>query len=196
MQGLQSLRELAIQLPLKMIERFTIGVFHTEDALVSKVEATTHRLSIDLSISKKGNGAKRNQGANSSFSSTATKTKYYYLGVFTKDEVFRFFPFNEDEGQALKTILIKLTGRNTFLEADFVKDVLSKQLIVHRYEVLKVLLLEEAPWVDNSADLSELIASLTSEHYAQDMIDMERLFHSCRMESEVTKEVLSILKVT
>jgi hypothetical protein len=50
------------------------------------------------------------------------------------------------------------------------------------------------PWVVHSLPLHALIEKLTSESKAQLLVDVERLFHSCRLNKEVTKETLSQLQ--
>jgi hypothetical protein len=60
---------------------------------------------------------------------------------------------------------------------------------------LAFILQEENPWIENSADLVLVIEALTAENQPQRIVDMERLFHSCRMEREVTKEAMLLLRV-
>lgn len=61
--------------------------------------------------------------------------------------------------------------------------------------ILKQLLQEKSPWIDNPRALDKIIIRLTSEYKPQSMEDLERLYHSCRLEREVTKEALLYLKV-
>ena len=63
-----------------------------------------------------------------------------------------------------------------------------------RHEALAVLLRQENPWIDNPTSLSTILSALTVEHAPQKILDMERVYHSCRLEKEVTKETLMILK--
>jgi hypothetical protein len=65
-----------------------------------------------------------------------------------------------------------------------------------RNKVLEELLKEPNPWIENSAALSDVIQELTMEHQPQKVIDLERLFHSCRLEPEVTNETVRLLKVS
>ncbi|KAI8831241.1 hypothetical protein BC829DRAFT_409797 [Chytridium lagenaria] len=48
----------------------------------------------------------------------------------------------------------------------------------------------------HSADLTAVIEALTSDNQPQRIVDMERLFHSCRIEIEVTKEAIFLLRKT
>ena len=71
----------------------------------------------------------------------------------------------------------------------------ANKLTAARNKVLEELLKESNPWIENSASLSDIIQELTMEHQPQKVIDLERLFHSCRLEPEVTNETVRLLKV-
>ena len=66
---------------------------------------------------------------------------------------------------------------------------------MERQVVLNELIQEENPWIDNSEDLGNLIACLTGEINSNRLSDTERLYHSCRVEPEVTLETVKLLKV-
>ncbi|KNE63726.1 hypothetical protein AMAG_08813 [Allomyces macrogynus ATCC 38327] len=51
------------------------------------------------------------------------------------------------------------------------------------------------PWIDHSADLIKVLRKLTQEREPQALYDLELLYHSCRIEAEVTKETLHHLRV-
>ena len=64
-----------------------------------------------------------------------------------------------------------------------------------RHDALAVLLKQQDPWIDNPTALNSILGALTAEHQPQKIIDMERVYHSCRLEKEVTKECMALLKV-
>eukprot|EP00002_Diphylleia_rotans_P030628 TRINITY_DN6309_c0_g1_i7.p1 TRINITY_DN6309_c0_g1~~TRINITY_DN6309_c0_g1_i7.p1 ORF type:complete len:163 (-),score=39.92 TRINITY_DN6309_c0_g1_i7:207-695(-) len=50
------------------------------------------------------------------------------------------------------------------------------------------------PWIDHTDYLYEIIDNLIAEGKPQSIFDMERLFHSCRLNEEVTKETLTAIR--
>ncbi|KAJ3218902.1 hypothetical protein HDU67_003541 [Dinochytrium kinnereticum] len=130
------------------------------------------------------------------FKSQPTRKKSYHLDIHTRDEVFKFFPFHGDEIHQMIRALSSISGLVPFKEEEFVQNVLCKKLELTRRQALKYLLEEENPWIEHSADLTAVIQALTSENQPQRIVDMERLFHSCRIEVEVTKEAIFLLRKT
>ena len=53
---------------------------------------------------------------------------------------------------------------------------------------------KEYPWLESSVAISKTIASLTDDVTTPDPKDLERLFHSCRMEKAVTNETIVLLQ--
>eukprot|EP00736_Rhodelphis_marinus_P006937 Rmarinus@m.7306 len=118
----------------------------------------------------------------------------YYVSLHC-GQVFKFFPFMEEEIHGLVTCLADLTRKPPFEENVFVERVLSKQLGERRQRILKELTRQsEDPWIDHTAELFEVIGRLTKERQPQDLNDMERLFHSCRFNPMVTHELLQYLR--
>ncbi|KAI9222649.1 hypothetical protein BC828DRAFT_16320 [Blastocladiella britannica] len=52
-----------------------------------------------------------------------------------------------------------------------------------------------SPWIEHSAELIRVLRKLTEEREAQALYDIERLYHSCRIEFEVTKETIHHLRL-
>jgi hypothetical protein len=52
------------------------------------------------------------------------------------------------------------------------------------------------PWITHTKPLHALLAKLTTEHTPQLIVDVERLFHSCRLNKAVTKATLQQLQKT
>lgn len=65
-----------------------------------------------------------------------------------------------------------------------------------RQLALRKLLEEHNPWIANPTELDKIVIALTRENKPQKIQDMERLYHSCRLEREVTKETIIFLKVS
>jgi hypothetical protein len=64
-----------------------------------------------------------------------------------------------------------------------------------RRDAFSRLSTQSNPWIEHSTDLARVLDNVTSEHEIQTVYEVERLFHSCRIEPEVTKEAISTLKV-
>jgi len=64
-----------------------------------------------------------------------------------------------------------------------------------RREVLLYLVRQESPWITTSDELYKSLNRMTHETKPQRILEIERLFHSCRMESEVTKETIYYIRV-
>ncbi|KAI8802510.1 hypothetical protein BJ742DRAFT_858356, partial [Cladochytrium replicatum] len=118
-----------------------------------------------------------------------------FLAIFTRDEVYKFYPFNEEEIRGMVRAVQAVTGLNPFQSDEYVKSVLTKKMEYARRTILNTLLKESGnPWIEHSGHLMRIIKSLTAEHSAQRLPDLERLYHSCRMEAEVTKEAVYQLR--
>lgn len=123
-------------------------------------------------------------------------TKVFYMSIVTNNEVYKLYPFFENEIQTIITIFTNLTGLEPFRDVDYIKNILVKRLEFTRRHVLRELLKLSNPWIQHSAELGGIMGSLTSMNQPQRIWDMERLFHSCRLEQEVTKEAINVLKVS
>ncbi|KAI9336210.1 hypothetical protein DFJ73DRAFT_850702 [Zopfochytrium polystomum] len=118
----------------------------------------------------------------------------YFVAVYTREEVFRFYPLLSNEANQLVKAMTVFTGLVPFKEETFVKNILAKRLQFTRRQALAILLQEENPWIENSGDLQVIVDALTTENQPQRIVDLERLFHSCRLETEVTKEAMLLLR--
>ncbi|KAI9136521.1 hypothetical protein BKA69DRAFT_1103644 [Paraphysoderma sedebokerense] len=125
-----------------------------------------------------------------------SSSKAFYLSIYTNDDVYKFYPFFEEEIYKVVDCISTATGLSPFRESMLVKFILARKLEITRRLVLYSLLQRENPWIEHSGDLIQVIKNLTMEHEPQTVYDMEKLFHSCRLESEVTKEAIYHLRVT
>ncbi|KAJ3400263.1 hypothetical protein HDU80_007123 [Chytriomyces hyalinus] len=114
--------------------------------------------------------------------------------IHTRNGAFKFYPFFDGEVMQIMHALTAVTGMLPFKGSEFVQSVLTKRVEVTRRQALRQLLQEESPWIENSMDLQQIIAALISEVKPQLIVDMERLFHSCKIEGEVTKEATAMLR--
>eukprot|EP01135_Chromosphaera_perkinsii_P006539 Nk52_evm11s539 gene=Nk52_evmTU11s539 len=117
----------------------------------------------------------------------------YYLTI-VKEEAYKFFPFNEMEITRLIESIQTLIGIPPFAPADFVKKVIHSRLLKTRITVLRHLESLENPWIEHTQQLKEVIKKLTKENIPHSIYDLERLYHSCRLQTEVAKEALHILR--
>ncbi|KAJ4456353.1 hypothetical protein PAPYR_8475 [Paratrimastix pyriformis] len=70
----------------------------------------------------------------------------------------------------------------------------NKRLESQRVLILRALVSRRHPWIDHTEELLAVLQSLaTSAH--QNLFDLERLFHSCRFNPEVTKETINLFQV-
>ncbi|KAJ3087848.1 hypothetical protein HK100_008222 [Physocladia obscura] len=120
--------------------------------------------------------------------------KAYSIVIHTLNEAFKFYPFYGEEVAQMLQALMAVTGMAPFRSYEFVQSVLTKRVELTRRHALRQLLQEENPWIENSVDLNRIIDALTSDTKPQLIVDMERLFHSCKIESEVTKEATNLLR--
>ncbi|KAJ3353725.1 hypothetical protein HDU83_006442 [Entophlyctis luteolus] len=88
--------------------------------------------------------------------------------------------------------MLSVTGMMPFKSFEFVQS--TKRVEVTRRQALRQILKEPHPWIENSVDLELIIDALVSESKPQLIVDMERLFHSCKIEYEVAKEATNILR--
>ncbi|ORY52557.1 hypothetical protein BCR33DRAFT_761713 [Rhizoclosmatium globosum] len=120
--------------------------------------------------------------------------KAYAVVLHTRNEAFKFYPFFDDEASQMLQALTAVTGLSPFKSHEFVQSVLTKRVELTRRQALRQLLDEPSPWIDNNVDLVRIVDALISDTKPQLIVDMERLFHSCKIESEVTKEVTALLR--
>ncbi|KAI9351430.1 hypothetical protein BDR26DRAFT_891061 [Obelidium mucronatum] len=126
--------------------------------------------------------------------SAACDRKPFAIVIHTRNEAFKFYPFYDDEATQMLKVLTAVTGLVPFKGSEFVQSVLTKRVELTRRQALRQLLQEPNPWIDNNVDLTRIIEALISDVKPQLIIDMERLFHSCKLEGEVTKEATAMLR--
>lgn len=121
----------------------------------------------------------------------------HYLLVHT-DAAFKFFPFYDGEIQELGMLLADLTGKPQFDEKAFIQKVISEELVSKRVGILQALSAANPndEWVirDNRELLSVLSKLTAGGNKPQTLFDLERLYHSCRLNKEVTKEAFVHLR--
>ena len=117
----------------------------------------------------------------------------YYISI-QGSEALKFFPLQKSEATQIVRILTTLTGNSPFSSPDFVKRVLHERLLKTRITVLRHLEGLPNPWIEHTQQLTEVITKLTKENVPHSIYDLERLYHSCRLQTEVTKEALHILR--
>eukprot|EP00741_Cyanophora_paradoxa_P023526 tig00021589_g22728.t1 len=122
-------------------------------------------------------------------------TASFYISFHTR-QVFKFFPVYEGEISELTAALTDLTGKEPYMEDAYIEEILHQKLEATRMTVLRELSQSEHSWITHTQDLFQVLKNLTSEDKAQSIYDMERLFHSCRLNKMVTLETINVLKRT
>jgi hypothetical protein len=121
----------------------------------------------------------------------------HYLLLHT-DAAFKFFPFYDGEVQELGALLADLTGKPQFDEKAFIQKVISEELVSKRVGILQALSAAnpDDEWVirDNRELLIVLSKLTAGGNKPQTLFDLERLYHSCRLNKEVTKEAFVHLR--
>eukprot|EP00002_Diphylleia_rotans_P030625 TRINITY_DN6309_c0_g1_i4.p1 TRINITY_DN6309_c0_g1~~TRINITY_DN6309_c0_g1_i4.p1 ORF type:complete len:498 (-),score=116.61 TRINITY_DN6309_c0_g1_i4:207-1700(-) len=117
----------------------------------------------------------------------------FYLSIHA-GEVFKFFPFLEEEIKEVVVAVEDLSGKEPYEEKAFVQNLLTLKLEATQNQVLRELAKMPNPWIDHTDYLYEIIDNLIAEGKPQSIFDMERLFHSCRLNEEVTKETLTAIR--
>jgi len=120
-------------------------------------------------------------------------TTAYYVSVHAK-QVMKFFPFYDGEINELVAAISDLTGKEPFVEEVYIEEILHQKLEATRMHVLRELTSNNCSWITHTQDLFDVIKNLTQEEKPQSIYDMERLFHSCRLNKEVTRETVACLK--
>lgn len=116
----------------------------------------------------------------------------FYVALYTASGVYKVYPFSPSEVSEFVEGLALFTGLGPFSHIDHVKSVLSEKLEAARSAILRDLLDEPtSPWIILTPVLHKVIKSLLS---GINVYDMERLYHSCRLNLEVTKESLLTLR--
>ena len=124
-----------------------------------------------------------------------TGPKAFFISIVTPEEIFKLFPLFDDEVYKVVDLIASLTGMDPFRDVDYIKSILVKKLEFTRRHILNSLLQMDKPWIEHSAELQMVLQSLASDSQPQRLWDMERLFHSCRLESEVTREAIVTIRV-
>jgi hypothetical protein len=119
-----------------------------------------------------------------------------YLLLHT-DHSIRLFPLPPAEAEQLALLLEDLTGRAQFDERAYIDEIVAERIARRRVKVLANLtaLNPGGEWIiDNNSELMKVMGRLTNSARPQSMYDIERVYHSCRLNAEVTKEAIIHLR--
>jgi hypothetical protein len=115
--------------------------------------------------------------------------------IETSSEVFKFFPFTAIEAETIVNNLSEMSKSAQLSLADYQFRISSGIKFRDRQIALDVLCKESNPWIETTEALTDCILSLTKETTDFSFINLERIYHSCRLEKKVTVETISCLKV-
>ncbi len=123
----------------------------------------------------------------------------YYLSIYYNGQVMKFFPFHESEVHELLLALSDFTHKEPVDEAKFVEGVLEKEQQRLRDAILQHLLAANkdakgtgGSWIKHSKALLPLMNDLLI-NASMKTVDIERLFHSCRLNKDVAAFTLKRL---
>jgi hypothetical protein len=110
-------------------------------------------------------------------------------------KIVRFFPFHQDEIPEIMVALGDLIGRAPDTEAEFAAHVAGAQDMQWRTQTHQELTVDQE-WLITVQQLQDLIRRVMDTPKTLDDHDLELLFHSCRLNEEVSMEALLLLKKT
>ncbi|KAI8895475.1 hypothetical protein BC833DRAFT_601180 [Globomyces pollinis-pini] len=175
----------AMSLPLSSIRSFILEPLNSKRTWAQQLrEKDPFSLSVKAMKSLYVDGAKE-----------TIMNNFDCLTVTTKEQVFRFFPFNRDQSTFLRTALEECSTVKSNYQEPLVKRILTENLFQQREQILRKLITEENPWIDNYAGISKSVMKITDDLNDEPTnVLMEQLFHSCRLENAVTNETVIILQ--
>lgn len=127
----------------------------------------------------------------------------YYLSLHAHESssiVYYFFPFNLNEIDELQRMLQDLCGKAPVHEVKYSQIVTDQKVAAHRAHILRLLLQDQRPnmWISDMDTLNAVIRFLisitTNRADEQYQYELERLFHSCRLNDEVAVETVSTFR--
>lgn len=120
----------------------------------------------------------------------------FFVALYASSEIYKFFPLLDAEAREVAAFLHRATGRPATPAEAIVRETLAARLEETRVRVLRALVAEENPWIQDNHQLWRVLENLTSERRReQHPYDMERLYHSCRLSARVTAGTLDALKL-
>ena len=108
---------------------------------------------------------------------------------------YSFYPLYREDLTEVVKMMIYYTGSKPIDESDRIQEILAYRMDTTRQEVIVQLLQQENPWIEHYNDLKSVVVNLTVMPKPPSMYEMERLYHSCRREPDVTRECLEIIRV-
>ncbi|KAL0211899.1 hypothetical protein RCL1_005525 [Eukaryota sp. TZLM3-RCL] len=118
----------------------------------------------------------------------------FFFAFFTEDSVYKFFPFNSSEVKQLSRAISDLLSLEPFESQLFVHSQIKSKLDNQRINLVQQLASHPKWHLTHTIELNKVIDDLINPAKSQSMTLLERIFHSCRYNIEVTKETLSCLK--
>lgn len=105
-----------------------------------------------------------------------------------------FHPLYEADVQQICSMLAQSHNLEPLAESLVVRHILATRLDSTRERCVLELMMKEQPYIERYNDLKNVISNLTVTSDPTSIYELERLLHSCRVESGVTKEAIDILR--
>ncbi|RKP20806.1 hypothetical protein ROZALSC1DRAFT_27740, partial [Rozella allomycis CSF55] len=131
----------------------------------------------------------------SASSKSSQKEKLYFIGIYTKNKVFRFYPFLEEEVGRIGAIFNHLTGMSLMNEAEIIHSIYTQNIIKLRYKVLEKLMKTPSPYIETMVELHKIITQLCDEENEvtkEAFEELRKLWHGAKSEDVQIKILLTI----
>ena len=117
-----------------------------------------------------------------------------YLALYT-NEVIKLFPFSRVEITEILKALHDVTGIKPTTLGSHCETGFRQKLEDVRLKILDEQILQtKSKWITHTEELLRVLKELTKDDAPVKMVEMERLYHSCRNNKAVIYESISILK--
>ncbi|KAL0232762.1 hypothetical protein GEMRC1_011509 [Eukaryota sp. GEM-RC1] len=117
-----------------------------------------------------------------------------YLAIFSKTEVFKFFPFTRFEIVQLSKALHDVIMTDPFDPHQFAVSRVNNHVDNQRITVVQQLATKPKWIINHTNELYHVINDLINPAKPQSLANLERVYHSCRYSKEVMKETIADLK--
>lgn len=118
----------------------------------------------------------------------------FFVSIEYCGQLYKLFPFSQHEARELGRMLAHLSGAELKTDSQYVRSVIEDKLERMRKQVFSAFLEEESPWINHTQPLNSILNDLIKTSRSMRIIDMERLYHSCRLNKLVLKETVESLR--
>jgi hypothetical protein len=119
-----------------------------------------------------------------------------FLAIYTSSEVIKLYPFARQECSELVVALNDLSGIKPFPLGSAAESGFKKKLEDLRMRIFRESILPhgKVAWITHTEELWSVLQNLTKDDAPIKLVELERLYHSCRVNKAVVAESIAILK--